>query len=49
MPGTPGQGEDNQHFRPPTREGSPTPVVPLNNAATAPMPLFGADPDEYDG
>lgn len=48
MPGTPGQGAANQHYRPPMREGSPTPVVPLNNTATAPMPLFGVDPDEDD-
>jgi hypothetical protein len=51
MPGTPGQGENNRHYRPPMRDGSPTPVVPIkppNNTATAPMPLFGVDPDEED-
>lgn len=46
MPGTPGQGVSNPHYRAPMREGVPQPVVPLNNTATAPMPLFGADPDE---
>lgn len=44
MPGTPGQGMANPHYRPPTREGFPAPIVPVN--ATAPMPLFGADPDD---
>ncbi|QNJ57677.1 hypothetical protein SEA_KEANU_72 [Streptomyces phage Keanu] len=46
MPGTWNQGGAN--FRPPTREGVPpiTPVIPLSTTATAPMPLFGADPDD---
>lgn len=50
MPGTFRQGAANPHFRPPTREGAPTPVIPVKplSDTTAPMPLFGADPDEDD-
>lgn len=51
MPGTFRQGVDNPHYRPPEREGFPVPVIPVkasngSGPATAPMPLFGTDPDE---
>lgn len=46
MPGTPGQGVDNPHFRPPMREGFPPPPKPRN--ARPLNEVFGTDPDDAD-